>query len=115
EFVEPLVPLIVRLQPDIVEPMANTQELPNVILRSRRTFGENMVIMGGLAAEELEFGEPADIEQRVKDALLQGGRRGRFVLITCGLPTSVPLAPNIEQNYLTFLEAGQRFGTYPLR
>ncbi|MCM8769902.1 MAG: hypothetical protein NC911_09625 [Candidatus Omnitrophica bacterium] len=115
EFVDTLVPLILKLEPNIVEPIANTQLAPNTVLRARKVFGNNLVLMGGLTAEDLEFSDPEDISQRVKDVILQGGRQGRFILISCGLPTSVPLAPTIEQNYLAFLQAGHQFGSYPLR
>ena len=115
DFVESLVPLIMRIQPDIVEPIANTQFSPNTVLKARRALGNNVVLMGGLTGEELEFGDPGGIEPQVKDILLQGARQGRFILITCGVPTSVPLSSITEQNYLAFLMAGSRLGVYPLR
>ena len=109
-----LLPQVLKMGPDIIEPVCNSIEKPNLILRIKRMVGESVVIMGGLTADVLEFRSREEVNSMVKEAILQGARRGRFLLIPSGVPTSAPLSPNLEENYIEFLQAGYNYGKYPL-
>lgn len=105
-----LIPLVMKLEPDIIEPICNSYEIPNTVLRVRKAVGDSITLMGGISAEDLEFRSPEEINVMVKDVLAQGSRRGRFILIPANVPTSAPLSPLVETNYLEFLKAGVFWG-----
>jgi hypothetical protein len=111
EQTEELIPLVMKLEPDIIEPVCNSYEIPNTVLRVRKAVGERTILMGGVCAEDLEFRSPEEINTMVKDALAQGTRRGRFLLIPADIPTSAPAASLVEGNYIEFLEAGVFWGS----
>ncbi len=112
--IEELLPLVIRMGIDILEPVFNTVYAPNTILKIRRIVGEKMVIMGGPLAEDMEFRNSEEIVTITKDAVIQGGRKGRFVLIPSNIPESSPISPQMEQNYIEFLHAGIKYGGYPI-
>lgn len=112
--IEELLPLVLRLPIDIIEPICNGMMFPNRILKIRKTVGENIVIMGGILAEDLEFRTREDIRQLTKECLIQGARKGRFVLIPSDIPESSPISTQVEENYIEFLETGFNFGKYPI-
>lgn len=114
DHIESLLPYVLKLGPDIIEPISNTLDKPNFILKVRKIVGDRVVIMGGLDASDIEFRTPEEIEQMVKESIIQGGRRGKFILIPSDIPESAPLTPELERNYITFLESGIKYGTYPI-
>ncbi|MCX8082397.1 MAG: hypothetical protein N3D17_03220 [bacterium] len=112
--IEKLLPLVLKLGIDILEPVINTSDTPNYILKIRKITGDDVVLMGGLMAEELEFRETSEIVAMTKEAIIQGGRKGRFILIPSGIPESSPISNQMEKNYIEFLKTGVEFGKYPL-
>lgn len=99
---------------DILEPAVNSFGVPNKILRLRKLAGDSIVLMGGLLAEDMEFRRPNEIRPMLKEAILQGGKKGRFILIPSNIPESSPISPEMETNYIEFLKAGAECGAYPL-
>ena len=112
--IEKYLPLILKSGIDILEPVINSVDMPNYILKIRKIIGDNIVIMGGLQAEDMEFRETSEIIAMTKEAIIQGGRKGRFVLIPSGIPESSPISPQMEKNYIQFLKTGVEYGKYPL-
>jgi len=112
--IEPLLPLVLKLGIDILEPVVNSVDMPNMILKIRRIAGERVVIMGGVLAEDMEFRTSAEVGDMAKEAIIQGGRRGRFILIPSNIPESSPISAQMEANYIGFLNAGINCGKYPL-
>ncbi|MCM8820483.1 MAG: hypothetical protein NC932_00825 [Candidatus Omnitrophica bacterium] len=112
--IEKLLPFVLKLGIDILEPVINSMDMPNYILKIRRIVGDDIVLMGGLMAEELEFRETSEVTGMTKEAIIQGGRKGRFILIPSGIPESSPISPQMEKNYIEFLKIGVEFGRYPL-
>lgn len=113
--IEELLPLVLKIPFDILEPVCNGFEIPNRILKVRKMVGDSITLMGGILAEDLQFRSREDIQNMVKDCLIQGARKGRFILIPSDIPESAPITPEEEENYIEFLESGVRFGTYPIR
>ena len=112
--IEELLPLVLKMGIDIIEPISNSTTIPNAILKVRKIAGDRVVIMGGISAEDMEFRMASEIREGVKEAILQGARRGRFILIPSDIPESAPISSHVEENYITFLEAGVEFGKYPI-
>jgi len=114
DHIENLIDYVMKLGIDIIEPISNSFGKPNFILNIRRKVGDKIVIMGGPDAADMEFTSPEEIEQMVKEAIIQGGRKGRFILIPSDIPESAPLTPELEKNYITFLQSGIKYGKYPI-
>jgi len=114
DHIDDLIPYVLKLGIDIIEPISNTIENQNFILKIRKIVGDKVVIMGGIEATDMEFRTPGEIDQMVKEAIIQGARRGKFILIPSDIPESAPLTPELERNYITFLEAGIKYGRYPI-
>jgi len=112
--IEELLPIILKMPIDIIEPICNSFEIPNRILKVRRIIGDSITIMGGIMTDDLDFRTGEEIRNMVKDCLIQGARRGRFILIPSDIPESAPITPELEQNYIEFLETGYNFGKYPI-
>ena len=112
--IDKLLPLVLKMRPDIIEPICNGMEIPNTILKIRRIVGNNITLMGGILSEDMEFNSKEDINGMVKESILQGAKNGRFILIPSGVPNSTPLSPIIEENYIEFLKAGAEYGPYPI-
>ncbi len=112
--IEELLPMVLKMPIDIIEPICNSFDFPNRILKIRKMVGDSITIMGGLLAEDLEFRNKEEIRNMVKECIIQGARRGRFILIPSDIPESAPLPYEEEQNYIEFLESGVNFGKYPI-
>jgi hypothetical protein len=106
EIIEDLIPYVLRMGIDILEPAINTVATPTKVARIRKICGPNLTLMGGLSLEDLEFRSTDEIIRLVQDTIIQGGRNGRFILIPSGVPSSAPLSPQTEENFLAFIEAG---------
>jgi len=114
DHIDDLISYVMKLGINIIEPISNTFEKPNFILKIRKIVGNEVVIMGGVDAIDMEFKTPEEITQLVKETIIQGGRKGRFILIPSDIPESAPLTPELERNYITFLQAAIQYGKYPL-
>jgi len=112
--IEELLPLVLKMPIDIIEPICNSFEIPNRILKIRKMVGDNITIMGGIISEDLQFRTRYEIKNMVKDCIIQGARKGRFILIPSDIPESAPISPEEEENYIEFLESGVAFGRYPI-
>ncbi|MGI6595599.1 MAG: hypothetical protein ACOX1Z_02755 [Candidatus Ratteibacteria bacterium] len=112
--IEEHLPFMLKLGIDILEPVINSVQKPYYITRIRQIVGDNIVLMGGLNAEELEFRSTAEIVVMTRDAILQGGRMGRFVLIPSSIPKTSPLSLQMEKNYIQFLKTGVESGKYSI-
>lgn len=112
--IEPFLPLVLKMGIDILEPVINSFDSPNTLLKIRRIVGDRVVMMGGLLVEDMEFRTSEEIREMIKDAIIQGGRQGRFILIPSDIPESSPISSQMEANYIEFLQAGINYGKYPL-
>ncbi|MGB9677846.1 MAG: hypothetical protein ACPLZ9_04420 [Candidatus Ratteibacteria bacterium] len=112
--VEELLPIVLKMPIDIIEPVCNSFEIPNRILKVRKVVGDTITIMGGIMTDDFDFRTKEEIRSMVKDCLIQGARKGRFILIPSDIPESAPITSELEQNYIEFLEAGFNFGKYPI-
>ncbi|MCM8819081.1 MAG: hypothetical protein NC915_06385 [Candidatus Omnitrophica bacterium] len=113
--IDELIPLVLKMDINILEPICNSFDLPNRILKVRKFVGDSITIMGGILAEEIQFRSREEIRNMVKECIIQGARRGRFILIPSDIPESAPISYEEEQNYIEFLQSGVEFGKYPIR
>ncbi|MBN1445798.1 MAG: hypothetical protein JW957_06800 [Candidatus Omnitrophica bacterium] len=112
--IEQLLPAVLKLGIDILEPVVNSVGSPAQILKIRRIAGEKVILMGGPFAEDMEYRSSGEISSIVKESIIQGGRRGAFILIPSNIPESSPISSQMEGNYIEFLKAGVTYGKYPI-
>lgn len=80
-----------------------------------RTQGK-LVLEGNIEKHELYHSEPGAIRERVIGAIQDAGPGGRFILCpSAGLQEWPACDERTVQNFLTFIETGLEFGTYPIR
>ena len=112
--IEELLPLVLKLPIDIIEPICNSVAISDRILKIRKMVGDHITIMGGIIAEDLQFRKRFEIKNMVKECIIQGGKKGRFILIPSDIPEDIPISSEEEENYIEFLESGVAFGKYPI-
>jgi hypothetical protein len=112
--IETLLPFVLRLGIEILEPVVNGFDTPNTVLKIRRMVGEKTILMGGVLTEDMEFRSSEEVKKIAKEAIIQGGRKGRFILIPSNVPESSPISPQMEANYIEFLHSCIECGRYPI-
>lgn len=106
---EDLLPYVLRMGIDILEPAINTVEFPMTVAKVRRIAGTEITIMGGPALEEIEFRSAYEIVQVCKDSIVQNGKSTKFILIPSGVPSSIPLASQTEENLFAMIDVAKQF------
>ena len=82
-----------------------------MVAQARRLLPDT-VLMGGVETEDLQFRSAAEVRALTAQAIRQGGRAGRFILIPRHVPVSSPLDAAEEENFITFLRAAHEEGKY---
>ncbi|MCM8824616.1 MAG: hypothetical protein NC937_00475 [Candidatus Omnitrophica bacterium] len=109
EMKEDLLPYVLKMGIDILEPAINTVEFPLTVSKVRKIAGPGIIIMGGPALEEIEFRSPHEIAQVCSDSIVQNGKSAKFILIPSGVPSSIPLASQTEENFFTMIDSARKF------
>ncbi len=104
-----LLPYVLKMGIDILEPAINTVEFPLTVARVRKAAGPGITIMGGPSLEEIEFRSSYEIAQVCKDSIVQNGRSTKFILIPSGVPSSIPLSSQTEENLFTMIDTAKQF------
>lgn len=103
---------IADLSPTALEPL---EVLPAVtadvtMQQVKRRLGEEMCLMGGIQARELELTSPKQIDARVREILEVAAPGGGFVLLPTSAPIEYPLAPRLIENYRAYFQAAHKYG-----
>ncbi|MGC8805352.1 MAG: hypothetical protein ACP5QD_05405 [Candidatus Ratteibacteria bacterium] len=109
EIREDLLPYVLKMGIDILEPAINTVEFPMTVARVRKIVGPDITLMGGPALEEIEFRSSYEIAQISRDSIVQNGRRTKFILIPSGVPSSIPLSSQTEENLFAMIDTAKGF------
>jgi uroporphyrinogen-III decarboxylase len=79
------------------------------ISQARRVLGKDMVLIGNIQYDDLVRKSKEEIEFMVKQTI-EEGKSGRFILSPTAGPYETYIDERTIQNYLTFIEAGVRYG-----
>ncbi|HOJ31360.1 MAG TPA: hypothetical protein PK165_06695 [bacterium] len=109
EMREDLLPHVLKMGVDILEPAINTVEFPMTVAKVRKIIGPDITLIGGPALEEIEFRSSYEISQISKDSIVQNGRSTKFILIPSGVPSSIPLSSQTEENLFAMIDAAKSF------
>jgi uroporphyrinogen decarboxylase len=97
---------LVEIGVDVIDPV---QVRANDQAEVKRLYGNKLCLMGGIDTQHLlTLGTPEEIRAVVKAKIAQLGPGGGFILA----PDT--LLPVPEENYRAYLEAGEKYGRYPL-
>ena len=78
----------------------------------KKRYGNHLCLFGNIELKELENSDSDRIEALVRQAIDEAAEGGGFVLMPTAAPISVPLSPRTERNYMTYIEAGLKYGCY---
>ena len=102
-----IIPDLIEIGVDILDPVqvrANDQAL------AKRLYGDQITFMGGIDTQHLlTSGTPEAITAEVKERIRLLAPGGGYILAP---DTLVPVS---EANYRAYLEAGERYGRYPIQ
>lgn len=74
----------------------------------KKRYGSQLVLFGAIEGEHLVNGQPSDIENLVRDQILEAGQGGRYILTSSNsIQFGTP-----PQNYLSMLNAREKYGKY---
>jgi uroporphyrinogen decarboxylase len=101
-----ILPDLVEIGVDILDPV---QVRANDQAEAKRLYGDRLCLMGGIDTQHLlTLGTPEEIQAEVRSRIQMLGPGGGYILA----PDT--LIPTSEENYHAYLEAGERYGRYPI-
>lgn len=105
----PILDMLVATGIDALNPIEPKAGMDLVTVRER--VGSKLCLVGNIDVSELlPHGTPEEVEQTVRQAMLDGGRDGSFIVASSN---SIHSSCRSE-NFLAHIRATQRWGKYPL-
>lgn len=74
--------------------------------------GHRICLFGNIQLKLLEHGSTEEVDTAVRSCMESARKNGGYVLMPTAAPINVPLDPKTEANYLTYIEAGLKYGRY---
>jgi hypothetical protein len=104
---------IVEMGADAIDPIEPPPQGDIELVDVHREYGKDLVLFGNLEVADLEGMEPADFENVVQKALIEGtGTPGKgFVLMPSSAPNGRKITPKVMANYETMVRLAARFGS----
>ncbi len=111
----PLLEMFVEMGADVLNPLEPPPMGDVTLAEAKTRVGEHMALEGNIQQGDFYRLRPEQMDERVRTAIRDGAPGGGFVLC----PTSSPWqSASVEQividNYAAFVEAGLRYGRYPI-
>ena len=101
-----IIPDLIEIGVDILDPV---QVRANDQATAKRLYGDKICFMGGIDTQHLlTEGTPEEIAAEVRERIRMLAPGGGYILAP---DTLIPVP---EANYRAYLEAGERYGRYPL-
>jgi hypothetical protein len=87
----------------------------NVVLEeAKRRVGDRICLIGNIQYDDLARGTPDSVEKLVRESMRQGAPGGGFILCPCASPYEPKLTQQASTNFIRYLTAARRWGTYQL-
>lgn len=104
---------IVDMGADAIDPIEPPPHGDIDLAEVRREYGKDLVLFGNLELADIETMEPADFENVVQKALIEGtGTPGKgFALMPSSAPNGRKITPKVMANYETMVRLATRFGS----
>lgn len=82
------------------------------LAEAKALYGHQFTLFGNIELKVLETAEPEQVDALVQSVMADAKAGGGFVLMPTATPINIPLSPRTEQNLITMIEAGHRYGRY---
>lgn len=103
---------------DGIEPCEPPPQGDVVLAEAKRLVGHRMLLCGNIPSPQFQFLPPDETEELVKEAIRDGAPGGGFILRTTGGEAGTWPGVNLDlvfANAERMIEAGIRYGQYPIR
>ena len=103
---------IMEIGPHAVEPIEPPPQGDIPLAEFKAGYGHQVCLVGNIEMVEMDRCTPEEMDARCREAIETAGPGGGFIL-TQTAPPITGLTPQMEANYLAFIEAGRKYGRYP--
>ena len=105
----PILDMIVDTGPDAINPLEPVAGMD--MARAKAEYGDRVCLIGNIdCGELLSHGTVEEVEEAVRQCIVDGGSGGGFILSSSN---SIHSSVN-PRNFQAMVKAGQKFGAYPL-
>lgn len=113
--IDELLEGIADMGADGIQPIEAPPQGNCTMADAKRRVGDRVCLIGSVQYGDIQLGTPDDIEAQVKQTIRDAGQGGGLILAPTAGPYEPTITPRTAQNYIRFIEAGLRWGCYPLR
>jgi hypothetical protein len=113
--VGPVMKMFAEMGADCLNPIEPPPMGDITLLKARSRLGDQMALEGNIQQGEFYTGTPQRIEELVFRAIAEGARDGGFILCPTSSPwQSATINQGTVANYTAFVDAGLKYGRYPI-
>ena len=105
---------IAALEPDGIQPIEEPPVGDCTLAAAKQRIGEQVCLIGSVQYDDFERLTPDEMEALVRRQLCDAADGGGMILAPTAGPYAADLSPRAQENTLRFIEAGKRWGRYPL-
>lgn len=102
---------IVEMNPHAVEPIEPPPQGDIPLAEFKARWGGRFCMVGNIEFDAMERCTPEEMEAQCREAIAAAAPGGGFIL-TQTAPPITSLTSRMQDNYVTFIEAGRRYGAY---
>ena len=101
---------LVEMGVDLLDPVEAPPSGDIEIGEAKRKVKGKITLVGNIQFGDMETCTPEEIDKKVKEAILSGGKE-KFILATTEGPVS-PVSSRMKDNYIQFIESGIKYGRF---
>jgi len=101
---------LVKMGVDLLDPVEAPPNGDIEIGEAKKKVKGKITLVGNIQFGDMETSTPEEIDKKVKEAILSGGKK-KFILATTEGPVS-PVSSRMRNNYIQFIESGHKYGKF---
>ncbi|HEY65526.1 MAG TPA: hypothetical protein G4O02_13250 [Caldilineae bacterium] len=113
--IDELLEGIADMGADGIQPIEAPPQGNCTMAEAKRRVGDRVCLIGSIQYGDIQLGTPEEIEAQVRQTILDAGQGGGLILAPTAGPYEPQITPRTAANYIRFIEAGLRWGRYPLQ
>ena len=106
------LPVIVEMGAKGTDPCEAPPDGDISLREMKAQYGDRLILFGNTELKMLETAEAETIDAMVKQQMDDAKDGGGYILMPTAAPINEPLAPQTEQNYFAWIDAGLKYGGY---
>lgn len=99
---------------DGIQPIESPPQGDCSMAEAKARVGDRVCLIGSVQYGELQLATADAIEEQVRQMITDAGKDGGLILAPTAGPYEETITENTANNYIRFIEAGKRWGRYPL-